>query len=406
MCHSFHDDAVNNDVEPQLLCDFLLEIGACAAWMTDADRGTRREEAIFSEPVSNNNNNIDDDDDAIHSLIVWAAPIWNRCNVTALFPASVHIPSTLQQARDVFPDCAFARYSDQDYIVEQVPNQDWVILVQQSWKPIVKANKFVFCFPWHGESDVQAAIQAHVDHAPHRKEGVDDLDGRHYIPIQLQGGVAFGTGEHATTELCLEWLESVVTRKLADATNRDLLTVLDYGSGSGILGLAACALDSQNRVTAIGVDIDVDACRIANRNSVVNQLPMRSFLPPMTPLFDDSNMDTTSKSLLFKAHRYALEQQQVNAQTDRDDNSMVSVLSRDNFQPCHLAVANIMATPLISLASTLYPMLQPGASIGMSGILSHQGEMVVQAYQAAGYVNVGIAKELDGWLLVTAQRPE
>jgi ribosomal protein L11 methyltransferase len=389
--------------EPQLLCDFLLEIGACAAWITDADRGTGREEAIFSEPLSNDENN--DNNNVIQSLIVWAAPIWNRCNVTALFPASVHIPSTLQLARDLFPDCTFARYSDQDCIVQEVPNQDWVILVQQSWKPIVKAHKFVFCFPWHGESDVQEAIQAHVDHSHKRNEGGHGTIGqRQYIPIQLQGGVAFGTGEHATTELCLEWLESVVTRKLAKPS--DCFTVLDYGSGSGILGLAACALDP-NRITAIGIDIDVDACRIANRNSAVNQLPMQSFLPPMTPLFDDEDdMDTTSKSLLFKVHQYALEQQQVHTQTKDDDDAMAPVLSRDKFQPCHVAVANIMASPLIRLASTLYPMLQPGASIGMSGILSHQGEMVVQAYQAAGYINVGIAKELDGWLLVTAQRPE
>jgi ribosomal protein L11 methylase PrmA len=219
---------------------------------------------------------------------------------------------------------------------------------------------------------------------------------------------------------------------------------LDYGTGSGILGIAACVIGQKEQhrrisinnnvdnvddssslpvVTAIGIDIDIDACRIANANAQLNgNVSMRSYLPS----FQNENdiHDDESQSLLMKAHykHHHQQQQQPRGVTatstgsnTMDPNDVVeqnwddivlsdpsTVLSNESFDIC---VANILAGPLIVLASTLYRYLQPGGSIGMSGILSHQSAMIVETYQNVGFTNVKVHDTMNGWVLVTGQRP-
>ena len=328
--------------QPDLLADFLLEIGACSTSLTDADKDTDMEQAIFMEPSN------DSWLDSIH----WAAPLWNRCNLTAHFPASVSLSSVLDLVRDTFPDQQLLS----DIAQEAVPNRDWVIHVQQSWPPIVVADKFCLKFPWH--TDLQPEP--------------------HWIVLELQGGIAFGTGEHPTTQLCLEWLHDVISNEETAVT-----TVLDYGSGSGVLGMAACAMS--DKITATGIDLDVDACLIANANARVNQLPMRNYLPP---LLDTS--DAESQSLVLKAHQHA-----------RSNCESSELLLQQELGTFDVTVANILATPLVTLAPVLAQLTS--RYIGLSGILPHQSDMVVEAYQQAGF-EVTTVRELNGWMLVAGAK--
>ncbi|CAB9499534.1 protein L11 methyltransferase [Seminavis robusta] len=381
---------IPRDQEPELLCDFLMEIGACSTAITDSDRGTDREQPLFGEPLSNR--------DPWQDSLQWAAPIWNRCNVTAHFPSSIDLQGIVELIADVFPD----QYPLQEYAVDQVPNRDWVVHVQQSWKPIL-IGPYVLRFPWHSRQDVDQAIQDNNNPDNHNKNN----DKR--VELLLQGGIAFGTGEHPTTQLCMEWIHHQVDKLLQSssssssaAAQQQPITIMDYGAGSGILGMAACALDRQ-RVRAIGVDIDVDAIHIANANAAINGVNMQSYLPPLVETADDE-----SKSLLLKAHAHA--QKQLQGDDDDDDSSSDAcsnlVLSKDLGKAVYdMAVANILAGPLVALSSTIASLVRPGGQLAMSGILTQQADMVVDAYKEY-FEDVKVERELDGWILVTGVRKQ
>ena len=317
----------------------------------------------------------------------------------AHFPASVDIPAMVDLMCATFDD-SMPALSNRLPTIEQVPNRDWVVHVQQGWKPIVVADKYVLCFPWHSPEDVALAIQLEQQKDDYLRGSYEPTNSpEQLVQLQLQGGIAFGTGEHATTQLCLEWLHDVVSQRLQDKDEHSTTKVLDFGSGSGILGMAACAL-SPTTVASVGIDIDVDACRIANANAAANQLPMRSYLPPL-PVEEESNApaDYESKSLLLKSHAYA---RKVLLERGDDGQDLILDISKDEkFDVC---VRNILAGPLVTLAPTLAFMVKSGGSIGLSGILVPQRESVVEAYRAVGFENVRIAQERDGWVLVTGQR--
>ena len=441
-----------------------MEYGACASWITDADRYTEFEEPIFHEPpiLGNAIPNSSTIEDMLATP--WITPVWNQCNVTALFPASIQIPTTVAAIREIYSDIVavvvdenqvigeseFDDHSDttsttadetsspskllESYDIETIPNnKDWVLSVQQSWHPIIINDCFILRFPWHTDHDVTIAIKDHYN-TNNNDEAQLIVKKNELIPILLQGGIAFGTGEHATTQLCLQWLHETVTRTLLLPQNQEqqCIRVLDYGAGSGILGIAACAIGQKEQhwrmlsmkdnvrivdgssplVTAIGIDIDIDACRIANANAILNgNVSMRSYLPS----FSNSNNqhDDESQSLLMKAHYSYQQQQQQQRGATTDQNVVVAmddivlsdpstVLADESFDIC---VANILAGPLIVLASTLYNYLRPGGRIGMSGILSHQSQMIVETYQNVGFVDVQVRDNMNGWVLVTGQRP-
>ena len=320
------------DQEPELLCDFLMEIGACAAYLVDADRGTEQEEPLFRPihiPDQLDNEEEEAKYDPVGAAPAPALPVWNRCNVTAHFPASIDLAAAVELVRDCFPHNLVALASGDDaFEVEQVPNRDWVVHVQQGWKPIVVAQHYVLRFPWHTDHDVAQVLQqfeASADNKPAVSASTsaptvsNPKTSKHdWVQLQLQGGIAFGTGEHPTTQLCLEWLHQIVSeRLLLLADDAEGYTILDYGAGSGILGMAACALDP-SRVRAVGVDLDVDACRIANANAVTNgNLPMRNYLPPLML----NNNDHESQSLIMKAHAYARKQQPLVLLDQQDNNN-------------------------------------------------------------------------------------
>jgi ribosomal protein L11 methyltransferase len=400
----------NVDKEAELLCDFLMEVGACAAYIVDADRGTPNEKPLFGEPGSDGrvvstsaSNNTTTTRDAWHDSLNWAAAIWDRCNVTAHFPSSINVADVAHLVADVFPD----QYPIDKLTVKQVPNKDWVVHVQRGWSPIVIGN-YILRFPWHAQQDIEKAERQFSED----NNGQQDSTGRSTgdrLEIKLQGGIAFGTGEHPTTQLCLEWLHDKVQALVSSNDEQQKeFTIMDYGSGSGILGLAGCAV-APDKIRSVGVDIDLDAIQIANANAASNGMNMHSYLPPLVETDDDE-----SKSLLLKSHAHAKNQLQEREDLpdpedlfldNEEDSSQQPLILPDRLaQPNYdIAVANILAGPLVTLSSTIAALVRPGGQLAMSGILAPQADMFIEAY-SKHFDNVMVEKQMGDWILVTGTR--
>lgn len=352
------------DQEPHMLCNFLMELGACSTSIVDAERGTDREVAIFGEPSLTGGSAAKDD---------YHRQAWNRCHVSAHFPASTSIEWIMEIVQEAFPN--MPRYDG----VTRVEDRDWVLHVQQSWTPIV-VPPFVLRFPWHTDDAVAEAV------AGHRRRG-DGGTGETaaaaaaapplLVELELQGGVAFGTGEHPTTQMCLEFVGGAV---------RPGMRLMDYGAGSGVLGMAACKLDPT--VRAVGVDIDVDAVRIANANARINGVDMVSYLSDLVKTENDDE----STSILLKAY-------------GSKQGDITQVLPEELNGPIYDAcVANILAGPLVTLAPTLAGLLRPGAPLGLSGIMTSQSRMILESVYGDYFDNLRVEKELENWVLITGVR--
>ncbi|CAJ1951942.1 unnamed protein product [Cylindrotheca closterium] len=344
---------LQEDQEPQLLCNFLMELGACSTAITDSDKGTRDEQAIFHEF-----------DTGTMTRTAVTTHVWNNCNVSAHFPASTDLQWIMEIVQETFEDLP-------KYSVEQVENKDWVLHVQQSWNPIV-LPPFCLRFPWHSDDLVEQKL---------KESNVNVEDAVH---IQLQGGIAFGTGEHPTTQLCLNWISNIIEK---DSSQDDRVQlVMDYGAGSGVLGMAACKLD--DTISAVGVDIDVDAVHIGNQNAEMNNVNMKNYLSDLVQTKDDE-----SRSLLLKA--YSSKEGDV-AETLPDD------MNGPIYDAC---VANILAGPLVSLAPILAGLLKAGGKLGLSGIMESQSDMILEAYKP--FFDDVIVEDTEGiWVLVTGTKKE
>ena len=308
--------------------------------------------------------------------------VWNTCHVSAQFPASTSLEWIMEIIQDTFPDLHLpSTYSS----VENVDDgKDWVLHVQQSWKPIV-LPPFVLRFPWHSDQTVEEAIQQQQEEAEaaenetiHKGSVLDD-----FVQLELQGGIAFGTGEHPTTKLCLDFVSTNV---------KPNMMIMDYGSGSGVLGMAACKLDST--VTAVGVDIDVDAVQIGNQNAQTNNVNMKNYLSNLV----QTQGDDESTSLLLKAYssNSKLQQHEYGVEILPDE------LAGPVFDAC---VANILAGPLVMLGPTIAGLIKHGSPLGLSGIMSSQSNMILNdpVYQNC-FDQLKVEKELDGWVLITGIR--
>ncbi|MCU7811017.1 MAG: 50S ribosomal protein L11 methyltransferase, partial [Candidatus Thiodiazotropha sp. (ex Notomyrtea botanica)] len=161
------------------------------------------------------------------------------------------------------------------------------------------------------------------------------------VVIQLDPGLAFGTGTHPTTALCLEWLDGL------DLKGK---TIIDYGCGSGILAIAALKLGAES---AIAIDHDPQALQASQDNATKNGVSER-----ITTLLPDEMPSMTA----------------------------------------HTLVANILAGPLIQLAPTLDALLQPGGAFALSGILAEQQSEVATSYQSFGHLSQPWQR--DEWILI------
>jgi ribosomal protein L11 methyltransferase len=362
---------IQKEQEPQLLCNFLMELGACSACIVDADRGTTDEKGIF-----------DEFDTATMTRTAVTTHSWDNCDVSAHFPASTSLEWIMEIVQDTFPD--LPKYTS----VTKVEDKDWVLHVQKSWKPII-LPPFILRFPWHTDQMVQEAVSEKKKTSPttiDSSDDDDDVDNDNddtVVELELQGGIAFGTGEHPTTQLCLEFVNDVVRQQ--KTKDDDDLLFMDYGAGSGVLGMAACKLYPSTR--AIGVDIDVDAVLIANANAETNQVDMKNYLSDLI----QTTCDDESTSIRLKAY---------SSKDGQHAETLPEELNGPIYDAC---VANILAAPLVSLAPTISSLLKPGSPLGLSGIMTSQSSMVQTAY-AEYFDDVKVERELLGWVLITGKR--
>ena len=282
----------------ETLSEALMEHGALSVSIDDADAGTEAERPQFGEP-------------GMHP-----ASLWDHSRVIALFDTDVDLADALATASaaaglDVVPP----------FTIEEVEEQNWVQLTQSQFDPIRITDRLWIVPTWHTAPDADA------------------------INLILDPGMAFGTGSHPTTRLCLEWL----TEQVAPG-----VSVLDYGCGSGILGIAAVKLGA-GEVT--GVDIDDKAVATAADNAAANGVSL--------------HLQVSAKPL---------------------DGTFQRV------------VANILTNPLKMLAPLLAARVAPGGKLALSGVLEAQAEEVIAAY--APFIALQVGATLDGWVRIEGQRPE
>ena len=280
----------------EALSDALMEVGALSVSVEDADEGTDAERPLFGEPG-----------------MEPKEAAWEHSRVVALTEQDADQAAIVAAAAEQIKLDAVPKFT-----LRKVEEQDWVRLTQSQFAPI-HIGKNIWVVPsWHEAPDPDALI------------------------LELVPGLAFGTGSHPTTRLCMEWLEA------HPAPGK---TVLDYGCGSGILAMVAKKLGAQQ---VAGVDIDPQAIASARDNGVRNQCEVEYFLP-----------DTFAQSQ-FANQRF------------------------------DVVVANILSSPLKLMAPMLSGRVADGGALILSGVLARQAEEVAAAY--APFIKLGVWAEQDGWV--------
>jgi len=266
----------SDSANAEKLSDALLERGALSVDLLDADADTPDEQSIFGEPGE------------------LPPGLWQHNRISALFDSDKDVSAILRDAAasiglEPFPE----------HRIEILADNDWVRLTQSQFEPILVSQRLWIVPTWHSPVDP------------------------HAVNIVLDPGLAFGTGSHPTTRLCLRWLDSNLQHGE---------TVLDYGCGSGILAIAALKFGAAH---AVGIDVDSQAVIASRENASVNQVEnARFYLPDAAPLgaYD-------------------------------------------------LVVANILTNPLRMLAPLLAKATRQGGRIVLSGILEEQAQDVMNTYQ-------------------------
>lgn len=280
----------------ELISDALEALDALSVSVEDADADTDSEQALFGEPG-----------------MPPPASSWERSRVVALFSTeeSAKEAAQLLALQDFFADSALQS-------VTAVPDEDWVRLTQSQFEPVEITPKFWIVPTWH--EPPSQAMQV----------------------IRLDPGLAFGTGTHPTTRMCLRWIAN---------EPMDGQRVLDYGCGSGILAIGA-ALHGASQIDA--VDIDEAAVDSTVDNARANGVSVTAGLPD-------------------KAHgQYGV------------------------------VLANILATPLKVLAPLLCQHVAPGGALVLAGVLERQTAELQEVYKP--FLNLQVADTLDGWVLLEGRR--
>ena len=302
-----------DSVEP--VSDALEALDSLSVSVEDADAHTDAEQALFGEPG-----------------MLPPKEGWQRSRVVALFATQglAQGAAIVLAAQDFFAGCKVLG-------VQAVPQQDWVRLTQSQFSPVEITPEFWIVPTWH-EPPAQATTI-----------------------IRLDPGLAFGTGTHPTTRMCLRWIarhsqQVLASEKSNNASDAQVIKrsesrgrVLDYGCGSGILAIAAAKFGA-NDVDA--VDIDNAAVESTSLNAQANDVRIHAGLP------------------------------------DRIGGHYQIVL------------ANILATPLRLLAPLLCARVAPGGSLVLAGILARQSDELTLAYSP--YAKLEVTDAEDGWILMTA----
>ncbi|MFC3626953.1 50S ribosomal protein L11 methyltransferase [Vogesella amnigena] len=277
------------------LADALMDIGALSATIEDALAGTAEEQPIFGEPG-----------EPVDQL-------WSHSLINALFTEDADVALLITAAAN---DC---RIAVPQYQLGRVEEQDWVRLTQSQFDPIRISDRLWITPTWHVSPDPSA------------------------INLQLDPGLAFGTGSHPTTRLCLQWL---------DGNIQGGETVLDYGCGSGILAIAAMKLGAG---ATRGIDIDAQAVRASIDNAAQNGVSGDFGLP------------------------YSLQPGEYD-----------------------VVLANILANPLRMLGELLASHVKTGGKIVLSGILAEQADELSAIY--AQWFDMEPAVFDEGWTRLTGRK--
>ena len=290
---SYQQITINvNDAVAERLADALMENGALSAAIEDAYAGTENEQAIFGEPG------------------MPTEQIWQQSKVIALFGENDDAAAMIQAASQA---CGL---KDLAYTSEILADQDWVRLTQAQFDPIQISERLWITPSWHEAPNSNA------------------------VNLQLDPGLAFGTGSHPTTRLCLKWLDTQL---------KGSESVLDYGCGSGILTIAALKLGAGS---AVGVDIDEQAIRASKDNAAQNNVDAQFYLPDGLP----------------------------QGQFD-------------------IVVANILANPLRMLGEMLAARTKQGGRIVLSGLLDEQVEELSGIYSQ--WFDIEPAEIDEGWARIS-----
>ncbi|MEO5935557.1 MAG: 50S ribosomal protein L11 methyltransferase, partial [Duganella sp.] len=280
----------------EALSDALMEAGALSVSVEDADEGTDQERPLFGEPG-----------------MEPTEAAWDHSRVVALTNEDDDQAAIVAAAAEQIKLATLPKFT-----TRKVEEQDWVRLTQSQFAPI-HIGKNIWVVPsWHEAPDPDGLI------------------------LELDPGLAFGTGSHPTTRLCMEWLE---------ANPAPSKTVLDYGCGSGILAMVAKKVGAGE---VVGVDIDPQAIESAADNAERNKCDIEYFLP-----------DTFAQS-------------------------------KHAGQKFDIVVANILSSPLKLMAPMLAGRVAPGGALILSGVLARQADEVAAAY--APFIKLGVWAEQDGWV--------
>jgi ribosomal protein L11 methyltransferase len=277
--------------------DLLMELGALAVSLEDANADSEDEQPLFGEPG-----------------MEPESAAWNLNHVVALFRNKA-------EGEQIFGEIPAELLGEAEIDYTEVPQEDWVRLTQSQFDPIPISARLWIVPSWHEPQDI------------------DDR-----INLVLDPGLAFGTGSHPTTALCLRWLSEFPLKGQS---------VLDYGCGSGILGIAALKLGASE---AIGVDIDPQAVDSTAYNAGNNGVEMPCGLPDFP-------------------------------------------LAKRQFP---VVVANILSNPLKVLAPSLCNHVEAGGQLVLSGVLARQAEEVIEHYRQ--WINLAVWAERDGWVCLHGQK--
>ena len=277
----------------------LEDAGALAVTLLDADAGTPEERAILEPGVGE-------------------TPLWDDLTLTALFDAAADRAGLLHVLGELVPKLDPARIR-----FREVEDQDWTRVWMEDFHPM-RFGRRLWIYPWNVEPPD---------------------DGSERALVRLDPGLAFGTGTHPTTALCLEWLDA---QELAGCS------VLDYGCGSGVLALAALQLGAAH---VTGIDNDPQALAASRDNAERNGVDAR-----------------------------------------------LSLLAPEDFTdtPADVLVANILAGPLAELAPRFARCTRPGAPFALSGILAGQEHELLQRY-AADFEDLQVEIR-DDWARISGRR--
>lgn len=280
--------------------DLMIDAGAMSVSIEDADLGSPDEKPLYGEP--------DTEPDTFawtRSIVsVLADEKFDALQAAAIAAKALGIETPAMQSDTVVPD------------------EDWVRITQAQFSPVKVSDRLWIVPSWHEPPSSDA------------------------INIRLDPGVAFGTGSHPTTHLCLQWLDTHVTGEDS---------VLDYGCGTGILAIAAAKLGA---ASVLGTDIDPQAVESAAYNARHNEVEARFVLPAELP-----------------SERFSL------------------------------VVANILSNPLKVLAPALLGRVAPGGRLVLSGVLARQAEEVIEVYRRTDpNVELSVWREEDGWVCIAGTR--